>query len=397
MLPTATPRPVRGLVIAEIVVLAGLNIEQLVRRLILDGPAPAGEILYFAAGLVLGALALLRRRFPARTATLTASGIVLSLACSAAGFLFEPAAAPSGDAEALALAVLVGAACHRLPRGHAAVLAVLGGLTMAAAPVLRFTDTFTTLSIAVVWALLWGCSVIVGLMLRDGEARREAALAAARDRERLALARELHDLVAHHITGVVVRTQAAGVILADGPEQELIKEIEQAGAEALGAVRRLVMMLRSPELASQVTAGGLVETIEAAVGDDEGVTVRLADGLAELAVAPETVSTVHRVVLESLNNARRHAPDARSVTVLVEPVDGRRYLRVEVANDGLRPGRVRRSPGGYGLIGMAERIAALDGTLTAGADGERGWRVLAELPLPGGVSAAAEPEGGAAR
>ncbi|MGW4829210.1 sensor histidine kinase [Amycolatopsis japonica] len=396
MLPTATPPPVRGLVIAEIVVLAGLNIEQLVRRLILDGPAPAGEILYFAAGLVLGALALLRRRFPARTATLIASGIVLSLACSAVGFLFEPAAAPSGDAEALALAVLVGAACHRLPRGHAAVLAVLGGLTMAAAPVLRFTDTLTTLSIAVVWALLWGCSVIVGLMLRDGEARREAALAAARDRERLALARELHDLVAHHITGVVVRTQAAGVILADGPEQDLIKEIEQAGAEALGAVRRLVMMLRSPELASQVTAGGLVETIEAAVGDDEGVTVRLADGLAELAVAPETVSTVHRVVLESLNNARRHAPDARSVTVLVEPVDGRR-LRVEVANDGLRPGRVRRSPGGYGLIGMAERIGALDGTLTAGADGERGWRVLAELPLPGGVSAAAAPEGGAAR
>ncbi|GAB3735212.1 histidine kinase [Amycolatopsis oliviviridis] len=397
MLPTATPPPGRGLVIAEVVVLAGLNIEQLVRRLILAGPPPAGEILYFTAGLALGVFALLRRRFPARTAALTSSGIALSLACSAVGFLVEPAAAPSGDAEALALAILVGSACHRLPRGHAAVLAVLGGLTMAAAPVLRFADTFTTLSIAVVWALLWGCSVIVGLILRDGEARRDAALAAARDRERLALARELHDLVAHHITGVVVRTQAAGVVLADGPEQELIKEIEHAGAEALGAVRRLVMMLRSPELASQVTVGGLVETIEAAVGDDESVTLRLADGLAELAVAPETVSTVHRVVLESLNNARRHAPDARHVTVLVEPVDGRRCLRVEVGNDGLRPGRVRRSPGGYGLIGMAERIAALDGTLTAGAHGERGWRVLAELPLPGGVSAASVPEGGSAR
>ncbi|OXM58426.1 two-component sensor histidine kinase [Amycolatopsis thailandensis] len=397
MLPTAAPPPVRGLVIAEVVVLAALNIEQLVRRLILDGPAPAGEILYFAVGLVLGVLALLRRRFPARTAALTLSGIALSLACSAVGFLAEPAAAPSGDAESLALAILVGAVCHRLPGGHAAVYAVLGGLTMAAAPVLRFGDTFTTLSIAVVWALLWGCSVIVGLILRDGDARREAALAAARDRERLALARELHDLVAHHITGVVVRTQAAGVVLADGPEQELIKEIEHAGAEALGAVRRLVMMLRSPELASQVTVGGLVETVEAAVGDDESVTVRLADGLAELAVAPETVSTVHRVVLESLNNVRRHAPDARRVTVLVEPTEGRRHLRVEVGNDGLRPGRVRRSPGGYGLIGMAERISALDGTLIAGEHGERGWRVLAELPLPGGVSPAAAAEGGAAR
>ncbi|OXM45129.1 sensor histidine kinase [Amycolatopsis alba] len=397
MLPTAAPPPVRGLVIAEVVVLAGLNIEQLVRRLIVPGPAPAGEVLYFASGLLLGVLALLRRRFPARTAALTTSGIALSLVCSAAGFLSRPAAEVSGDTEAVALAVLVGAACHRLPRGHAAVLAVLGGLTMAGAPVLRFGGTSTTLTVAVVWALLWGCSVIVGLILRDGDARREAALAATRDRERLALARELHDLVAHHITGVVVRTQAAGVVLADGPEHDLIKEIEQAGAEALGAVRRLVMMLRSPELASQVTVGGLVETIEAAVGDDEGVTVLLADGLEDLAVAPETVSTVHRVVLESLNNVRRHAPDARRVTVVVEPADDRRCLRVEVGNDGLRPGRVRRSPGGYGLIGMAERISALDGTLTAGGHGERGWRVLAELPLPGGVSATAAPERGSAR
>lgn len=397
MLPTTAPQPIRGLVITEIVVVGGLNLEQLVRRLIVDGPPPAGDVLYFVVGLVLGALALLRRRLTEWTAVLVAAGIVLSLAWSVTGYLVRPVAQIAGDPETVALMLLVGAACHRLPRGLAAALAVLGGLAMAVAPVARYGDGAATLALAVLWSLLWGCSVMVGLILRDGDARREAALAAARDRERLELARELHDLVAHHITGVVVRTQAASVILADGPEHDLIEEIEHAGAEALGAVRRLVMMLRSPDRASPVTAGGLVETVEAAARTADGVTLRLAPGLADLEVAPETVTTVHRVVLESLTNVRKHAPDARHVTVAVETSGDHRYLRVEVGNDGLRPGRVRRSAGGYGLIGMGERIAALDGTLTAGEHGERGWRVLAELPLPGGVAAARPAEGETAR
>ncbi|GAB3900740.1 histidine kinase [Kibdelosporangium lantanae] len=382
MLPTTAPQPVRRLVITEVVVLAGLNLELLVRRLIVHAPAPAGEILYFAVGLVVGGLALLRRQFPERTAVLAASAIALSLACSAVGFVVAPPAQVGGDPEVAASMLLIGAGCHRLPRGPAAVLAVLGGLAMAFAPVLRYGATSTTLAVAVMWALLWGCSVMVGLILRDGDARRAAALAAARDRERLELARELHDLVAHHIIGVVVRTQAAGVILAEGPEHELIKEIEQAGSEALGAVRRLVTMLRSPGHGSAVPASDLVQAVEAAVAHRDGVTVRLAPALADLVVTPETVSTVHRVVLESLTNVGKHAHDARHVTVVVEPTDDGRYLRVEVSNDGLRPGRVRRTPGGYGLIGMGERIAALDGRLTAGEHGERGWQVLAELPLP---------------
>nr|WP_246481701.1 histidine kinase [Amycolatopsis umgeniensis] len=366
--------------------MAGLNLEQLVRRIILHGPTTAGELFYFVVGVMIAVPALLRRRFPERTATLAGAGIALSLICSAAGFLGKPAAQIDGDPEILALMLLTGAACHRLPRSLAGVLAVLSGLAMAAAPVLRYGDSSAVLTVAVLWALLWGGSIMVGLILRDGDARREAALVAARERERLELARELHDLVAHHITGVVVRTQAAGVILADGPEHDLIKEIEHAGAEALGAVRRLVMMLRDPGHATPVVTGDLVKTVEAAAGEQEGVTLRLAPGLANLAIAPETVSTVHRVVLESLTNVRKHAADARAITVTVEPAEDRRHLRVEVVNDGLRPSRTRRSAGGYGLIGMGERIAALDGRLSAGEHGERGWRVLAELPLPGGAA-----------
>ncbi|WP_433166072.1 sensor histidine kinase [Kribbella sp. CA-247076] len=378
-----------GLLIAEVVVLAGLNIEQVVTRLLTGGPA-AGEILYFCVGAVIGALALLRHRFPGRLTELAAAAVALSLLCSLVGVLVQPGGEIAGDIETLGLLLLVGSSCHHLAPHRAGAAAVLGGLAIVVAPVLRYGTDRLSLTVAVLWAILWGCSVAVGLVLRDSDARREAAQAAARNRERLMLARELHDLVAHHITGVVVRTQAARVVLDDGTERELLEDIERAGAEALSAVRRLVMMLRSPEQ-QLPPAGDLVETVEAAVDGDEAVTVRLAPELADLAVAPEVVSTVHRVVLESLSNVRKHAPEARQVTVTVEPTAGadRQYLRVEVWNDGTRASRSRHRSlsDGYGLVGMSERIDALDGRLTVGEHGEHGWRVLAELPLPGYVAA----------
>ncbi|ADB33511.1 histidine kinase [Kribbella flavida DSM 17836] len=391
----ATNRPLRrGLFIAEVVVLLGLNIEQVVRRLVLEDSPPAGEILYFGAGAAIGVLAVLRRWRPGMLAQLATAAIVLSLVCSLIGFLAKPGGRLAGDTETLALILLIGASCHQLRPRQAGGIAVAGGLIVVIAPVLRHGFVSVNLTVAVLWALLWGVGVAVGLILRDADARREAAQIAARNRERLALARELHDLVAHHITGVVVRTQAAQVVLADGQERELLGEIERAGAEALSAVRRLVVMLRSPDQQLPPRAGNLVETIEAAIDGDKAVRLRLAPELAGLSVAPETVSTVHRVLLESLTNVRKHAPDARRITVTVEPAADRHCLRVEVCNDGTRQGRGRNrhSADGYGLIGMSERIDALDGRLTVGEHGEHGWRVLAELPLPGGVVAAQPPE-----
>ena len=397
MIPTtAGPSLRRAPVIVEVVVLAGLNIENAVRRLFLEGAPQAGGVLYLVVGVLIGALALARRRWPERTAALAASAIALSLGAGLVGYLAAPAAVLSGDPEVLALMLLVGAACHQMPPVRAVGVAVSGGLAMVLVAVLRYGTGSTPLTVAVFWALLWGCGVAIGLILRDGDARRDAALAAARNRERLALARELHDLVAHHITGVVVRTQAAGLVLGDGPEHDLIQEIERSGAEALAAVRRLVMMLRVEQTVVP-SMGGLREAVEVAVGGDDTVSLQLATGLEDLGVAAETVSTVHRVVLESLTNVRKHAPEARHVVVGVAPAtDAARSLRVEVVNDGVRAGRARPG-GGYGLLGMGERIAALDGTLSAGEHGEHGWRVLAELPLPGGVAPARPLGGGTGR
>ncbi|WP_427896044.1 sensor histidine kinase [Kribbella sp. GL6] len=376
----------RILLVLEVVALVGFNGDEAVRRLVLHDQVTPGALVFFGSGAVISALALLRRRYPGAITQIVASAFAVSLICSAVGFFAKPAAPFGGDGETLGLVLLIGAGCHRLRSRPAIAVAIVGGLALVTAPMLRYGRDSTTLTLAVFWTILWGCSVAIGLMLRDADARREAELVAARNRERLALARELHDLVAHHITGVVVRTQAAQVVLADGPEQEVLREIEGAGAEALAAVRRLVTMLRSPEQIVPPTS--LVNAVEAAAAGHANVDLRLAPGLDDLTVAPETVSTVHRVVLESLTNVRKHAPDARTVTVAVEPAG--RLLRVEVTNDGIRPGRARRTAGGYGLIGMGERIGALDGTLTAGEQddhGERRWRVLAELPLTGEVEA----------
>ncbi|GAA1676957.1 histidine kinase [Kribbella yunnanensis] len=363
--------------ILEILLLAGLNVDELIRRIILNGAQP-GEVLYYSSGAVICVLALLRRRYPGWTGQLAAVAIAISLLVSGVSLLSTPSAPLGGDCETTGLALLIGACCHRLASLRAGILAVLGGAAMVVAPQLRYGEDQPRLTVAIFWAILWGVGVAVGLMLRDSDARREAALAAARNRERLALARELHDLVAHHITGVVVRAQAAQVVLADSTEHEMLGEIEQAGSEALAAVRRLVGVLRSPEDAPPVTTGGLVEAIESVVDGNDRVALELAPGLAELAVAPETVSTVHRIVLESLTNVAKHAPEARHVTVAVDVED--RRLRVAIDNDGVA--RSRRTADGYGLIGMRERIEALGGRLTTGPDGERGWRVLAELPLP---------------
>ena len=114
--------------------------------------------------------------------------------------------------------------------------------------------------LAVPAALLWGGSLAVGLILRDADARHRSMQAEARTAERLRLARELHDLVAHHITGVVVRAQAAQVLAGkqgSGSEavEQIFPDIEQAGREALAAMRRVVAMLRTgqDELTNNVT------------------------------------------------------------------------------------------------------------------------------------------------
>ncbi|MFB9838143.1 sensor histidine kinase, partial [Actinoallomurus acaciae] len=240
-----------------------------------------------------------------------------------------------------------------------------------------------TALIAVPAALLWGASLAVGLILRDADDRRRSALAEARTAERLRIARELHDVVAHHMSGIVVRAQAARVLAGRSaePDDDVFREIEEAGSNALTAMRRLVGMLREDTVPEPVPASGIrAAVLDAAAGHD-GVAMELPGDLDRLEPAPALITTVHRVVLEALTNVRRHAPDAADVRVAArvqhDPVAD--VLHLEVVNDGV--GEPSGGGSGYGLVGMRERVTALGGTLRAGVESGRRWRVVVRLPL----------------
>jgi signal transduction histidine kinase len=346
---------------------------------------------YWAFGLAVGSLvstfALLRRRhrFVLAIAALGLTGAAIVVA-RLAGLPEEPA-----PATALALAVLVASAVRRLPALQAATIATGGlvvavGSWLAAVPFLLVPS-----SVATVCGVLWLAAVTAGLGGRLLVARREAAVERVRRDERLAVARELHDVVAHHITGIVVQAQAAQIVVRRGPAEpeplaESLAGIEAAGSEALTSLRRVVGLLRDADDASPVapvpeSLGTLVSRFEARGHE---VHLRLPDG--GPAWPPELTAAVYRVVQESLTNITRHAPHARSVTVTVSDVaDG---ISVEVSDDAPHAGVARRGlenasgpGGGYGLIGMRERVEALGGTLRAGPRPGAGWTVLATLPL----------------
>jgi signal transduction histidine kinase len=314
-----------------------------------------------AAGAVAGGIALARRRHRlwAAVAGLTLAAVAILVARSA-GLPAEP-----GPAMALALSVLVGSAIRTLP-------ARSSGIGVGAVPGLN--------------AMGWLAALTGGLCLRLLAARRRAVAERVRRDERLELARELHDVVAHHITGIVVQAQAAQIVARRHPERAgaALAGIESAGSDALAAMRRVVGLLRDADDAAPTSAnpeqlGDLVRRFE---GHGPAVRLRLPDGDDTSTWPPEVTSTVHRVVRESLTNVARHAPHARSVTVTV--ARDRSAVTVEVVDDAPPGGTRYPHRAGYGLIGMRERLEALGGTLRAGPCPDAGWAVRASVPVPAG-------------
>jgi signal transduction histidine kinase len=192
---------------------------------------------------------------------------------------------------------------------------------------------------------------------------------------------ELHDAAAHHITGIVVQAQAARITARKHPEtlDDALAGIESAGADALTSMRRVIGLLRDGDDAGGLTPGPeqLTDLVERFAGRGPAVRLRLPDSPAW---PPEVTTTVYRVVQEALTNITRHAPGACEVTVAVAA--DRQVITVEVTDDA-PPGAPRfHNTGGYGLVGMRERVEALGGTLNAGPGSRTGWSVLATLPAP---------------
>jgi signal transduction histidine kinase len=346
-------------------------------------------LLDIAVALAVGAAALLRQRDRVRAA---AAALAVAAGAELAAWLGHLPGQPGGAA-ALALLVLVGSVVRARPARPAAAIAAAAlaiGVSSYNLPSLSFQPAMHVL------AQGWGVAVAAGLWLRFLDARHQAAIEAARRGERLDLARELHDAAAHHITGIVIAAQAARIQAARGPDDGVLggalAGIEAAGADALAAMRQVIGLLRDtggPAAGEMADAGGLrpgpeqlTELVGRFAGRGPAVRLRLPSGPAEPAWPPEVATTVYRVVQESLTNIARHAGGAGEVTVTL--ARDQQAITVEVTDDA-PPAAAPRFPhsGGYGLVGMRERVEALGGTLSAGPGAAAGWSVLAALPAPG--------------
>lgn len=379
----AGARARRGMLGAEIAALAAAVVADLVLTLRVPGAsggwaAPLTGVLV-SAGSAVPVLAVLRRRFPRHLGVLGSVVAALSVSTTVVQVAGGARAQPP-IAEIVATGVLAASAGRRLPPRRAAVLAPVLGVVMIATPLLRYDVGVPGTLLAVAAAAYWGACLGVGLILRAADSRQRDALERVRGQERLQLARELHDLVSHHVSGIVVRVQAARAITEAGADEgnhaAVYREIEEAGGAALAAARRLVGMLRDTEDVPPLSGAVLGDAVRAAAGS--GARVDIAEELDQLPVPPQLATTIDRIVTEALTNVRRHAPAATEVSVSARTeVDD---LVLEVRNDGV-PATPLSSPGGFGIVGMTERIAMLGGSLRADREEGSRWRVTARLPL----------------
>ncbi|MFF6774850.1 sensor histidine kinase [Streptomyces sp. NPDC012637] len=214
---------------------------------------------------------------------------------------------------------------------------------------------------------------------REEEARRRVA------EERLRIARDLHDVVAHHIALVNVQAGVAAHVMDKRPDQakEALAHVRTASRSALDELRATVGLLRQsgdPEAPTEPVSGLAVLDDLLATFRNAGLPVELArtDGGAALPAAVDLAA--YRIIQEALTNVRKHAGAEARAEVSVVRVG--RTVEITVLDDG--PLLVEPVPGGgHGLVGMRERVTALGGTLTAAPRYGGGFRVQAILPVTG--------------
>jgi signal transduction histidine kinase len=213
------------------------------------------------------------------------------------------------------------------------------------------------------------------------ERRREEDMLAAQSEERARIARELHDVVAHSLSVMVVQAGAAEEVLAANPEAaaEPLAAIRRTGKSALVEMRRLLGVLKTDSdglaLVPQPGLHDLARVVEQvrAAGVDAHLTVD--DELPDLAPGPDLA--VYRVVQEALTNVLKHAGKVRA-DVRLAYADG--VIDIDIVDRGTVP-RPAANGAGHGLIGMRERAALYGGTVSAGPVDGGGWRVHARLSV----------------
>ncbi len=261
-----------------------------------------------------------------------------------------------------------------------------GAITAVIGTAALFTDPDGVyLGGIIFFALLFGAPWLAGYVVRRrraSEARmrdeRDAAEAAIVE-ERARIARELHDVVAHAISVIVLQARGGRRLLDSEPSETrgALDTIEHTGQQALVEMRRLVGLLRESDeelaLAPQPTLARLDHLIEQVRAAGLPVTLSVEGDPVEL--PPGVDLSAYRIVQEALTNALKHAGPAQARVSLRYQSDG---LDVEVSDDGA--GTVNGDGGGHGLVGIRERVTVYGGELDAGPRVDGGYAVHARLP-----------------
>jgi signal transduction histidine kinase len=258
--------------------------------------------------------------------------------------------------------------------------AIAGFLLVLALAVLQFGASENgllrglSLGLAVALAMIW--------VVRRRRDEHEKARRAVED-ERLRIARELHDVVAHHVSLMGIQAAAARRVMTSRPDEAAaaLLAIEASSREATAEMQRLLGMLRSEgpdDLDGQLGLDHVDVLVDRA--RSAGMTAELAvDGERPSDLAGILDRSAFRIVQEALTNAVKHAPGAH-VAIAVRYRPG--VVELDIANGAGRPDRQGGgdTAGGHGLIGMRERAALFGGDLRAGPSADGGWRVHATLP-----------------
>lgn len=294
-------------------------------------------------------------------------------------FLLALRARPRTVFAALAVSVLVGLACTGFDVGTNNPNAMW-------AVAFFYTDVGQAASI-------WGLAALLGGLRRARRVSRSQLAAqsqiSAEERarrtlleERTRIARELHDVVTHNVSVMVIQAGAARKVMDAAPEQakEALLAVEAGGRAAMAELRHVMGLISpatdAPDLAPQPGLDGLDTLINRVRG--AGVPVDLTVTGRSRPVPAGVGLTAYRVVQEALTNTVKHAAGATATVTLGYEEE---HLRVEVRDNGGRPNGATVTGNGRGLVGLRERLAIYGGTLEAGPRPTGGYRVRAVLPL----------------
>ncbi|WP_405495662.1 sensor histidine kinase [Nocardia sp. NBC_00511] len=366
---------------------------------------------YLVMSFLLPIPVVFRRTHPrAAAVAMAATSMTASLVHWSVG---DPAVHPALLGLGVMLYTLVAYVGRREGLWYLGVLLIDSLVSAAAIGAPSATDAaFTVLYYALCWALAefvgarhaYDAEVAARLVVADYDRERRSHDAVAAERTRIA--RELHDVVAHAVSVIIVQADGARYALRHNPDtaEQALSTIAGTGRDALRELRRTVELLRTdhaPEQLPQHGTAGIAKVVDLMRNAGLEVSLELSGEIDS--VTPEVSLGIHRIVQESLTNTLRHAgPDPHAE---VRVVRGDTDVLIEVVDGGVRPVVPRTEPAtcpdrgvaprtltaplptagivgsGLGLVGMRERIAVLGGTLSTGRNPQGGWTVHATIPL----------------